>query len=85
MSDIIENPRTFSLAGEQFTDAHITYLKNLFPLMDMVKKSKRTIRKDQIVQKAILAGVIICNHVQTEDDLVMLSLSQSGRDLLGKV
>lgn len=84
MSFIQDIPRTLLLNDEPFTAPDIVYLKTLFPHLDMAVLNKRAIRSDQILQRAIRSGAVLCNAVQT-GDTAMLSLTQDGRALLGKV
>lgn len=85
MSFIQDFPRTLALNQEMFTVGDIQYLKTLFPQMHMAVLPKDKIRSDTILQKAIRAGAILCNLVQTTGNTAMLSVTQDGRALLGIV
>ena len=85
MSFIQDIPRMFVLNEEPFTIQDVQYLLALFPLMDMAVLDKALIRKDDILQRAIRAGVLLCNGAQASGPSVMLSLTQDGRLLLGKI
>lgn len=83
--DIKDVPRTFQINGESFTEANVKYLKSYFPEMDMAHFDKKKLRKDLVVQKAIRSGVVLCNAAQTDGHTAILSLTQTGRVLLGKI
>lgn len=82
---IMDIPRSLEVNGESFSEADVRYLRGFFPEMDQAQFDKKKLRKDLIVQKAIRAGVALCNMVQAGTDSATLSLTQTGRSLLGKV
>ncbi len=84
MNEIIDRPRTLILNGHEFVESDIAHLKAAFPLFDMVYSTKVAIRKDPIMQKALKANACVCAIPQATGDVVVLSLSQVGRTLLGK-
>lgn len=85
MSFIQDVPRTLVLNDQPFTVPEIRYLKGLFPHLDMVVLPKIKIRLDVTLQKSLRAGAVLCGTVQTSGDTAMLSLTQDGRLLLGKI
>lgn len=84
MSFIQDVPRQLILNEIAFSGTDIFYLKQLFPILDMVTLKKRRIRGDIIIQKAMQAGAVLCNTVQTLNDCATLSLTQDGKLLIAK-
>jgi len=75
-------PRKLVLRDVEFTEGEIDQLVVLFPVMDMVQVAPEVVRSNQILQKALLAGAVVCNSISTP---VVLNLTQDGRALLAKV
>lgn len=83
-SDIFDAPRTLTMNGVRFLESDVAELQALFPTLDMLTATKEEIRMNATIQKAILSGAAACNSI-SQDDNVVLNLTQAGRALLGKI
>lgn len=84
MTTIIDTPRSIAINGVSFSVSDIQTLQSYFPVMDMVVLTKVVIRGDAILQKALIAGVVVNNRLDA-GPTTTLNLSQDGRALLGTV
>jgi hypothetical protein len=78
-------PQAFTVEGISFSAEDVLELKTLFQSLDMILLPKSDIRTNSSLQKAVQAGVALCNLVDTTSDQAILNLSQDGRILLGKI
>jgi hypothetical protein len=84
MATITDTPRSIAINGVSFSVDEVSVLQTYFPVMDMVVLSKEQIRETEVLQKALVAGVVMSLRLDS-GDTTTLNLSQDGRALLEKI